>query len=59
MVKMSRIGKCKINGCDGEIGLLSYGDNYGRWDGLGMCPECLKEYPLEYKGRSNRLTLKL
>jgi len=54
---MARIGKCKEENCDGEILVGSYGNWQKQCDGTGFCNKCFKEYKLEYKGRSNNLTL--
>lgn len=55
---MSRIGKCKVKGCNGEITVGGYADWRRGCDGIGFCNECFKEYPLEYKGSSRYMTLR-
>ena len=54
---MSRIGKCKERGCDGEITIGSYANWEKGLDATGFCRKCFREYGLEYKGPSRYLTL--
>lgn len=51
---MARIGKCRMDGCDGWVTLGSYADYKNSCDAVGFCRKCFTRHRLEFKHNKSR-----
>jgi len=45
---MARIGKCRVEGCNGWVVLSTYADWKNGCDAVGFCKICFTEHRLEF-----------